>query len=212
VSWVVVVPVKRLAMAKSRLADLAGSHRPALALAVARDTVDAALAGTDVVAVVVVTDDAVAGAALRAAGAHVESDEPDDGLNAALLHGVRAAARLHPGAFVAALSADLPALRPAELTAALRLAAEVPVAMVADSAGTGTTLLTARDPGSFVPGFGGDSRRAHLVGGAVEVAADEAPGLHRDVDTEADLVQALGLGVGVHTRAVVAGFAPHLLA
>ena len=43
-TWSLVVPVKVLARAKSRLAVLAGPHRPALALAMAADTVAAALA------------------------------------------------------------------------------------------------------------------------------------------------------------------------
>ena len=41
--WSLVVPVKVLARAKTRLATLAGPDRPALALAMAADTVAAAL-------------------------------------------------------------------------------------------------------------------------------------------------------------------------
>ena len=46
-------------------------------------------------------------------------DEPDAGLNPALAHGAAVATRRLPRDGVALLSADLPALRPAELDAAL---------------------------------------------------------------------------------------------
>ena len=77
-------------------------------------------------------------------GALVVPDEPDAGLNPALAYGARRAAELDPAAGVALLSADLPALRAGELTAALDAAAgQPPRRFVADAAGTGTTLLAA---------------------------------------------------------------------
>ncbi len=69
--WSIVIPVKVLAQAKSRLAALAGPRRAELALAMAADTVEAALACAAVAAVVVVTDDAAAGAELAGLGALV---------------------------------------------------------------------------------------------------------------------------------------------
>ena len=45
-TWSVLIPVKVLAQAKSRLAALAGSRRAGLALALACDTVAAVLAAT----------------------------------------------------------------------------------------------------------------------------------------------------------------------
>src|SRR5436305_745035 len=76
---------------------------------------------------------------VRALGARTVPDAPDRGLNPALDHGA-----LSTGAVaVAALSSDLPALRPQELAAALAAAAAADRCFVADAAGTGTTLLTA---------------------------------------------------------------------
>ncbi|NEC03808.1 2-phospho-L-lactate guanylyltransferase, partial [Streptomyces sp. SID7909] len=73
--WSLVVPLKPLARAKSRLAPASGALlRPRLALAFARDTVAAALSCPDVADVVVVTDDTAAGAALAALGALVVPD------------------------------------------------------------------------------------------------------------------------------------------
>ncbi|HEY9522936.1 MAG TPA: 2-phospho-L-lactate guanylyltransferase, partial [Thermopolyspora sp.] len=44
IGWSLVVPVKTLVAAKTRLAEAAGPHRAALAVAIACDTVAAALA------------------------------------------------------------------------------------------------------------------------------------------------------------------------
>ncbi len=127
--WSVVVPVKRLERAKTRLrASLPGADHDALVLAMALDTVSAALRCPAVGRVLVVTADPLAGPALAALGAVHVPDVPDDGLNPALAHGAEVAARLAPGWGVAALGGDLPALRPAELAAALAAAAVPPPA------------------------------------------------------------------------------------
>src|ERR1700759_3567381 len=77
-SWTVLLPVKVLARAKSRLAVLAGDPRRELALALAGDTVAAVVACPEVARVVVVTSDPVAGPLLTALGAIIVADEPDD--------------------------------------------------------------------------------------------------------------------------------------
>ena len=118
-TWSVVMPVKVLAQAKSRLAGLAGPRRGELALALACDTVTAVLACDVAARVIVITDDQVAAVTLGGLGALVVPDEPRDGLNAALRHGAAHAGARWPGSGTAALSADLPALRPAELGRAL---------------------------------------------------------------------------------------------
>ncbi|MGY1739855.1 MULTISPECIES: 2-phospho-L-lactate guanylyltransferase [unclassified Blastococcus] len=202
--WSVVVPAKRLAVAKTRLAPLTGAAAELhadLVLALLADTVTAALAaasgGTAVADVVVVTDDPRAAAVVTGLGARTVPDEPDRGLNPALAHGARAART----AAVAALSSDLPALRPAELAAALAAAEGTARGLVADAAGTGTTLLTAR-AGDLDPRFGAGSAAAHAAGGARPLTGDW-PGLRRDVDTAADLAEAVRLGVGRHTAGVL---------
>ena len=86
-TWTVVMPVKVLARAKSRLAVLAGPRRAELALALASDTVSAVVACPEVARLLVITSDAVAGARLAALGARIVPDEPANGLNAALRHG-----------------------------------------------------------------------------------------------------------------------------
>ncbi|HEY0936807.1 MAG TPA: hypothetical protein VGD91_24115, partial [Trebonia sp.] len=109
-TWTVLLPVKVLAQAKSRLAVLAADRRRELALARAADTAVAAAACPEVARVVVVTSDPAAGALLSGLGAVIVADEPGDrrgrlavsdsapgdlgpqeALNAALRHGAAVA-------------------------------------------------------------------------------------------------------------------------
>lgn len=203
VDWVVVVPVKRLDRAKTRLSARPAPQRRALALAFALDTVRAALGCPGVVAVVVVTDDTEVRTAVASLGASWVPDEPGSGLNAALTHGADVVRRGSADAWVAVLAADLPALRPEELARALAAASRVPRGFVADATGTGTTLLTARPGVDLDARFGPRSRAAHAASGATALEPGPVPGLRRDVDTEVDLWDAERLGLGVATAAVV---------
>ncbi|MCW7943855.1 2-phospho-L-lactate guanylyltransferase [Streptomyces hygroscopicus] len=203
--WTVVVPLKALARAKTRLSDTAADGlRPGLALAFAQDTVAAALGCAAVRDVAVVTDDPLAGRELAALGARVVPDEPAGGLNAALAHAAAVVRGLRPGGAVAALNADLPALRPLELGRVLDAAAEFPRAFLPDAAGIGTTLLSATPGRELLPAFGTDSRLRHRSSGAVELALDAVDSVRQDVDTGDDLRAALALGVGPRTAAAAA--------
>jgi 2-phospho-L-lactate guanylyltransferase len=198
--WSLVVPLKPLSAAKSRLAPAAGDGlRPGLALAFAQDTVVAALACARVGEVVVVTDDQLAAAEVAALGAWAVPDAPGAGLNAALAHGARIVRGRRPDAPVAALSADLPALRTADLERALAAADAFPRAFLADAARIGTTFLAAARGVDLAPAFGGPSRDRHLASGAREILLNDLDSMRRDVDTGADLRAALALGVGAHT-------------
>ncbi|MFC4900655.1 2-phospho-L-lactate guanylyltransferase [Streptosporangium amethystogenes subsp. fukuiense] len=200
-AWTLVVPVKTLVAAKTRLSAAAGPHRAALAVAIACDTVEAALRCALVTRVVVVTGDPVAAEALGGVGAHVVGD-PEAGLNAALRHGALEAARLAPGDAVGALQADLPALRPAELARVLTAAAEFDQMFLPDASEIGTTFYGVRPGTPFTPGFGGESRDRHLRRGAKELCVAGVESVRHDVDTPDDLRQALVLGVGPRTLAM----------
>ncbi|ROP50757.1 2-phospho-L-lactate guanylyltransferase [Streptomyces sp. PanSC9] len=204
--WTLVIPLKPLTRAKSRLADTAADGvRPGLALAFAQDTVAAALACDAVADVAVVTDDEVAGRALAALGARIVPDAPADGLNAALAHGAAVVRDMRPRTPVATLNADLPALRPPELARVLRAAGEFPRAFLADAAALGTTLLAAAPGLELRPSFGADSRARHRASGATEIGLSDVDSVRQDVDTGDDLRAALALGVGPHTAAISAG-------
>ncbi len=201
--WTAVVPVKRLTAAKTRLrGGVPGVPHEELALALAADTLDAVRACPGVADVRVVTDDPQVAAAARLAGARVLPDAPDAGLNAAFRHGAADA-----GGWVVGLTADLPALRPAELAAALHAAQAGPPGVrrfVADAPGTGTVLLAAPPGVPLDPRFGPDSAATHLASGALPLAGDW-PSLRRDVDTADDLAAAARLGLGPRTARLAAG-------
>ncbi len=200
-AWSLVIPVKLLAQAKTRLTGLAPERRSRLVLAMAADTVAAALQADAVATVLVVTDDAVVRDVVYGLGAVVLADEPAAGLNEALGYGAGYARQRWPDRGVCALAGDLPAMRPAELTAALRAAGGLGVAFVADADGAGTALYASAPGSAFRPRFGPASRRRHLNSGAAEIGNGTLAGLRRDVDTVADLRAAAAIGLGPHTRA-----------
>ena len=198
-SWAIVIPVKRLDRAKTRLA-VAAPLRRRLALAMALDTLDAARRCEAVETVIVVTDEPDVASGARDRGALVVADEPDDGLNAALRHGAMSAPG---GAGVAAVAADLPALRPDELAGLLVAATAHPVSVVADAAGSGTTLYAAASLAQFDPRFGHESLAAHVAAGAVDLTPAAGASLRTDVDTLDDLRAADRLGVGPATASAM---------
>ncbi|GAA2013972.1 2-phospho-L-lactate guanylyltransferase [Catenulispora yoronensis] len=219
--WCLVVPVKRLGHAKSRLGGprVPPALREQLALAFATDAVSAALSAQRVTAVLVVTDDPTAGAVLGALGAIVVPDEPDAGLNAAFAFGARTArAKLGTDIGVAASAADLPALRSGELDIALgRIVDKLHEIdegditltrhhnkrfFVPDAHDIGTTMLFAPPGVELAPRFGGPSKTAHSASGAIELTGPDISSLRRDVDTAEDLAAALLLGVGPATAMV----------
>ncbi|MRH28122.1 2-phospho-L-lactate guanylyltransferase [Microbacterium sp. SYP-A9085] len=191
--WTVVVPVKHTAHGKSRLG---GVDRERLAAAIALDTIAAACA---VCPVVVVTADATVAGAAQELGATVVPEDGPHGLNAAIAAGIAAV----PDGHRAALLGDLPALRGADLAAALREAASVDRAVVPDAEGTGSTLVTARAGVSWAAAFGDGSLARHIALGCTVLEAPEA--LRRDVDTSAQLAAAARLGLGPRTAALWCG-------
>ena len=194
-SYVVLLPVKPPARGKSRL-EGDPVRRRALAAAFALDTARACLSTGSVAAVLAVTDDARFADELRALGCATIPDGVAGDLNGSLRQAAAEAHRRWPGTTPVAVCADLPALVPDDLEAALASAAGA--AFVADQDEVGTTLYTAPHD-VFTPRFGRRSRQAHLDSGAAEIAG-ELLSLRRDVDDKDDLAAATSLGVGAHTR------------
>ena len=194
------LPVKTFPAAKTRL--LSASTSPAahrrLVEAVRADTLSAARAADGVARVLVVADrDGLPDALVQAR----------PGLNPGLTEAAAHAAQKWPEDGVVALVGDLPALRPAELAAALAAAGRYPRSFVPDADGTGTTLLAVQPGVALEPAFGVDSAARHRAGA---IALDAGPGLRRDVDTAADLQAAAELGLGPATAAelgLATGFA-----
>lgn len=203
--WTAIVPVKRLAVAKTRL-HVPGVAREDLALAFALDTVTALVSADAVERVVVITNDDRARAAFAAQAIPAITtipDAPDAGLNAALRHGADVARRDHAAAHLVAVSADLPALTGPDVDAVLKAADEVNGSwFLGDISGIGTTMLGAPAGVALAPAFGARSRAAHARAGAREVITD-ARSARRDVDTAVDLWDARRLGLGPNATALL---------
>ena len=202
--WTVLVPVRGGGSGKSRLRrieerPLTPAERVEVALAMARDTVTAAV-GAGVGPVVVVTADPQVAAMARSCGAAVRRDR-GRGLNSELS---MAAAVVEPSMGVCALLGDLPALTPESLTAALQQAVDSPGgAFVPDHEGTGTALVAfgPRATVHTVFRFGPASARRHAEAGLRPVGT-ELPRIRCDVDTTAAWDLALDLGLGPATSAL----------
>jgi 2-phospho-L-lactate guanylyltransferase len=202
VAWQVIVPLKSLSHAKTRLVARSGSQREDLALAFAIDAIAAAVNCTSVERVCVVTGDPQVQSALSSLGVTFHKDS-GQGLNASIID---AAASL-PTGNTAALVADLPCLNSRELEVALARADTLARSFVCDAAGIGTTLLMATSGHALLPRFGTRSRAAHAASGAVEIT-DRLQRLRRDVDTAVDFWDAQRIGVGLATQAAL-GAMPH---
>lgn len=195
--WVLVVPVRAGATGKTRLRAVLGPHTESVATAMALDTVTA---GRDVVGadrVLVATPD-TSWLTCLAWRPYVVVDQ-GSGLDEAVASGCRVASSRWPGAFVAVLLGDHPALRPGELRIALQAAEAHELAVLRDAAGDGTALLTAAPGQRLRPAFGPGSADRHVALGHAELALD-LPGLRLDVDDESSLHAASEMGLRRHTR------------
>jgi len=205
-SFAVLLPVKPPARGKSRLVGVSDQARVALATGFALDTAVACLAAGRVGAVLAVTDDALFASSLVGLGCAAIPDGVTEDLNGSLRLAAHEAVRRWPALRPVALCGDLPALRAAELDAALSGVASAGerACFVADEAGTGTTLYSA-PAAAFSPSYGLDSARLHAEAGALALPGELAS-LRHDVDTLDDLRAAVPIGLGPRTTLVAAQF------
>jgi 2-phospho-L-lactate guanylyltransferase len=205
--WSVVIPLKPLHLAKTRLRGLPPRRRQALVAAMALDVRDAVLGCPDVAEIVIVTRDARWRTILGQPRTRFVADSAHDTLNDALRRGAAACRRDMPDHGIAALPGDLPALTAEELAAALVASSELGSAFVPDAHGDGTTLLAARPSSGFEPRYGRSSRSRHREAGATELDFPHDSGLRQDVDSLQDLAAARAIGLGRHTRTALAAAA-----
>ena len=209
----VIVPVKALEVAKSRLAAaVAPDARAALVLAMLGDVL-AAVRQAHAGLLLVVTPDARYGALAGEFGAALLADD-GSGYNAAVR---LALASLEAGAAGAAvvIPADQARAQAAELRTALDAVAAAEVVLVPSLDG-GTGLLGLRPPDAIAPAYGPGSATAHreAAGRAGRELAELAlPSLERDVDTVEELLRIErppGPPLGPRTAAFVAARLPAL--
>jgi 2-phospho-L-lactate guanylyltransferase len=201
VEVVVVVPVKPLSLAKSRLRAAFGPGTDGLALAMALDVVAAASAAEAVDDVAVVTNDALVVAGTGAFGAQTIPDEPELGLNAALSSAAEYLRTERRGLGLIIQPADCPSVTPDDFDSISdALSAATRCLFVADRARRGTTTLAAPPALPLAPRYGQNSRSDHAATGAEELRGSRWQRLSTDVDTPDDLAAARRLGLGPHSR------------
>jgi 2-phospho-L-lactate/phosphoenolpyruvate guanylyltransferase len=198
-----IVPIKRFADAKRRLAaGLDDERRVAVVAAMLEDTLEAIAAVRSIEHTIVVSGDPRAQEIVAAAGtAEVLADPADEGHVVAALAGI-ARAEVDGAGCVVLLPGDCPLLDPKEIDSLLTGVPASYVAIVPDRHGTGTNALALAPPGAIEPAFGEGSRARHVAAAraaGVPYAVEELPSLALDLDTPADLValtRALASGTG----------------
>jgi 2-phospho-L-lactate guanylyltransferase len=200
------VPIKAFAHGKQRLrARLSSAEVEALERAMLEDVL-AALAGSGVASVHVVTGDAAVARAAVDAGASVRVLDPDPGLNPAI---DAAEADLAGAGYDASLVVlgDLPLLAAHHIDHVLALGRLHDVVIVPACDG-GTAMLLRRPPQCIPAQFGRDSAAAHtrcarelLRALRIDTAIDEAA--RSDVDTPDDARRVLAHGGALRTCEVL---------
>ncbi|MEM7444584.1 MAG: 2-phospho-L-lactate guanylyltransferase [Pseudomonadota bacterium] len=209
--WVL-IPVKRFADSKSRLASHLGpKQRIRLAEAMLRDTLSTVSKVDDISGIALVTADPQAAKVGRAAGAVVLDDDAPD-LNGALTSGREQLFLRYGPIALLILPIDLPALRQEDVESVVR-AGRNPGAMVivADDRRDGTNaLLLGPDVDlTFAYGPGSYARhRASAQTAGLQPTVLQVPGIAFDLDAPADLNRMPKSPIGAHIGALLAGLEP----
>jgi 2-phospho-L-lactate guanylyltransferase len=186
-----ILPVKRFAAAKQRLAPGIGStHRAELAAAMMEDVLEAIGAARSIERTIVVTSEPRAVELAKGAGAELVDDPDEGGHSGAALAGIARARELGAGTIVL-LPIDCPLLAPRELERLLTGMPERYVAIVPDRHGTGTNALALAPPDAIEPSFGEGSCARHVTAAremGIPFGVEELPSLALDLDTPADVV------------------------
>jgi len=203
-----VVPVKRLAAGKSRLAAALGREAvEALTLAMLGDVLAAIRASGCVERIVVTTPDPEVGEAARALGAEARvADDP--GLNAAL--DATSAALADPAGALLVVLGDVAGAAGRDLAQLFDALDELggAGAVLAPARDGGTAALLRRPPAAISSCFGADSAKAHREAAEHAGAAFRElalPSLAIDLDREGDLRALLASSAAApRTRALLA--------
>jgi 2-phospho-L-lactate guanylyltransferase len=186
-----VLPVKRFAAAKQRLAPgMGASHRAELAEAMLGDVLEAIDETRSIKRTIVVTSEARAADISIARGAHVMPDPDEGGHSGAARAGIEWAMELGASRVVL-LPIDCPMLAPRELERLLTGMPERYVGVVPDRHSTGTNALALAPPNAIEPSFGEGSCARHVVAAraaGIPYGVEELPSLALDLDTPADVV------------------------
>ena len=184
-----VVPVKRLRLAKQRLAPVLSRHeRAELARTMLHDVLTTLCATPEVSGTVVVTADPEITRLATLFDAQVVEDTAEAGVNAAVLLGLQS---LDPACAAMVIPADVPFATAADMHAVIGELARCPIVLAPALADLGTNALAMRRPDLIAPAFGEGSfvthqQRSREAGIACAVVRTE--GLGRDIDCPNDLL------------------------
>jgi 2-phospho-L-lactate guanylyltransferase len=186
-----VLPMKPLAIAKSRLAAaLTTDERQAVSFAMFHDVLDCLTRAHSIEGVVVVTADRRLLDLANGMRAIAVDEEKPRGLNAAAALGTARAIAAGATSVLIVLS-DLPFLVPEEVDSVYADLPPAPhVRLVRSHEGIGTNVLLRTPPSVISTRFGGRSFQDHISAAAdagVSHSSIEVPGLAFDVDTPEDL-------------------------
>jgi len=184
-----IVPVQRLDLAKSRLAQaLTPEERRTLVLRLLGNVLEALDGSALVDATLVVSPDPEVLQRSAATGA-VSLFQDSRGLNEAIRQG-RDYAIAHDADALLIVLADLPLLTTSVVDNLLEASADAAVTLAPDRHGRGTNALVLRPPDAIEPAFGVDSYRVHRNEARLQQRSTRtfhARGTAYDVDTADDL-------------------------
>lgn len=203
-----IVPVKRLGLAKARLAPvLSRSERAELTRTMLHDVLTTLCATPQLAGIVVVSGDPTVAKLATLFDARVVADVIESGVNAAVQQGLKTLEASSAGALV--VPADVPFATAADVQAVIRDLDQHPIALVPALSDGGTNTLAMRRQDLIAPSFGDDSFARHQAlarDAGLGCGIVRSEGLGRDIDCPGDLVPWTGSKKFSLTAALLAEF------
>jgi len=203
-----IVPVKRLGLAKQRLAPvLSRSERAELARTMLHDVLTTLCATPQLAGIVVVSGDPAVAKLAKLFDARIGDDIMESDINAAVQQGLRMLEASSAGALI--VPADVPFATAGDLQAVIRELDHYPVVLVPALSDGGTNTLAMRRPDLIAPSFGDDSFARHQAlarDAGVSCGVVRREGLGHDIDYPKDLVPWTGAKKFSLTAALLAEF------
>ena len=202
-----IVPVKRLGLAKARLAPvLSRSERAELARTMLHDVLTTLCGTQQLAGIVVVSGDPTVAKLATLFDARIVNDVIESGVNVAVQQGLRT---LDPSCRALIVPADVPFATSADVQAVIRELDHNPVVLVPALSDGGTNTLAMRRPDLIAPRFGDDSFARHQAlarDAGLGCGVVRGEGLGRDIDSPGDLMPRAGSKKFSLTAALLAEF------
>lgn len=203
-----IVPVKRLGLAKQRLAPvLSRSERAELARTMLHDVLTTLCATPQLAGIVVVSGDPTAAKLATLFDARVIGDVMESGVNSAVQQGLKTLDPSSAGALV--VPADVPFASAVDVQSVIAELNHYSMVLVPALSDGGTNALAMRRPNSIAPSFGDDSFARHQAlarDAGLGCGIVRSEGLGRDIDCPGDLVPWTGSRKFSLTAALLAEF------